>query len=111
MTPVESFLGLPALNQRSGEPLLKEQPIFHFNLACDECQLGHRKAAKERLYVSLEIDQAYKTVHSHGYHVLLSRRALALADRLHRAATQIYDRYRSIRSGIVDERTNREESG
>jgi tetratricopeptide (TPR) repeat protein len=46
----------------AGEPLLKEQAIFHFKLACCECQLGNLDAAKERLTKAFKIDHAFKAV-------------------------------------------------
>jgi hypothetical protein len=46
----------------AGEPLLKEQAILHFNLACYECQLGNFEAAKERLTIAVSIDEAFKAM-------------------------------------------------
>jgi hypothetical protein len=40
----------------SGEHVLKEEALWHFNLACYECQLGSMEAAKERLSETFRID-------------------------------------------------------
>jgi hypothetical protein len=43
-----------------GEPFLKETALWHFNLACYECQLGDVEAAKARLARAFKIDRSYR---------------------------------------------------
>ena len=40
-----------------GEPVLKDEGIYHFLLACYECQLGNLEAAKEGLKRAFKLDQ------------------------------------------------------
>ncbi len=40
----------------SGEHVLREEALWHFNLACYECQLGNIEPAKERLQETFRID-------------------------------------------------------
>ena len=35
-------------------------PMFHYNLACYECQLGNLEIAKERLKKAFELESAYR---------------------------------------------------
>ena len=39
-----------------GEPFLKDEGVFHFLLACYECQLGDMDAAKRELKTSFNLD-------------------------------------------------------
>jgi predicted Zn-dependent protease len=43
-----------------GEPLLSKQAVFHFNLACYECQLGNLEEAKRRLARAFALDAGYR---------------------------------------------------
>ena len=40
-----------------GEPVLKDVGVFHFLLACYECQLGNVDAAKDRLKRAFKLDK------------------------------------------------------
>ncbi len=46
----------------SGESVLKEEAMFHFNIACYECQLGNLNCAKERLQRAFALDPKYRNV-------------------------------------------------
>jgi len=39
----------------SGEHALSKEALFHFNMACYECQLGHLEAARERLIRAIKL--------------------------------------------------------
>ncbi|MES2573100.1 MAG: hypothetical protein V4710_23960 [Verrucomicrobiota bacterium] len=43
----------------AGEAVLKDEPAFHYNLACYECQLADLPAAKTRLNRAFELDKTY----------------------------------------------------
>ena len=41
----------------AGEAILKDQALFHYNLACYECQLGNLGAARARLKRAFHLDK------------------------------------------------------
>lgn len=45
---------------RRGEHALTQDPFFHFNLACYDCQLGDLDGAKERLTRAIKLDRQYR---------------------------------------------------
>jgi tetratricopeptide (TPR) repeat protein len=45
----------------AGESVLKDEPAFHYNLACYECQLADLYAAKSRLQRAFELDKSYQS--------------------------------------------------
>ncbi|MDB6172247.1 MAG: hypothetical protein JWL59_1558 [Chthoniobacteraceae bacterium] len=45
----------------AGEAVLKNEPAFHYNLACYECQLADLYAAKSRLQRAFELDKSYQS--------------------------------------------------
>ena len=44
----------------SGEPVLNREALWHFNLACYDCQLGNLEEAKERLQKAFKLDANYR---------------------------------------------------
>ncbi len=46
----------------SGEAVLAEDAMFHFNIACYECQLGNLEAAKSRLERAFTLDAKYRRI-------------------------------------------------
>jgi tetratricopeptide (TPR) repeat protein len=44
----------------SGEPVLANEAMFHFNIACYECQLGNLNGAKQRLQRAFALDPKYR---------------------------------------------------
>jgi tetratricopeptide (TPR) repeat protein len=46
----------------SGEAILAKEAMFHFNIACYECQLGCLEAAKKRLERAFALDDKYRKV-------------------------------------------------
>jgi hypothetical protein len=46
----------------AGESVLAKEALFHFNIACYECQLGHLESAKLRLEQAFALDGKYRKV-------------------------------------------------
>jgi hypothetical protein len=46
----------------SGESVLAKDAMFHFNIACYECQLGDLESAKVRLETAFALDAKYRRV-------------------------------------------------
>jgi hypothetical protein len=46
----------------SGEGVLADEAMFHFNVACYECQLGNLAGAKHRLLKAFELNPRYRQI-------------------------------------------------
>ena len=44
----------------TGEAILEKNPLFHYNVACYECQLGNLGAARARLTQAFYLDKSYR---------------------------------------------------
>lgn len=46
----------------SGPSVLERNPLFHYNLACYEAQLGNHQAAREKLQTAINMDKKFKKI-------------------------------------------------
>jgi predicted Zn-dependent protease len=44
----------------SGPESLHKEPVFHYNLACYECCLGHHEEARQHLERSIQLDKKFR---------------------------------------------------